>query len=638
MATELGLPEEGALPRPKQHQVIEGGNYNEVFRSVAPANPNNERDDQGSFDEKDSSRQPSSPTVSFTKKRKVTPSFDETAGTTGSDEEEASVQIRDTTSRDSVSLPSFDSTDAPLLKLENVTEKSRSLISPELQLHLPPLHPNKNRKNMTTPAVSNNGGGNGDDPKNSRKGLFRKRLSLRRNSTQEEKEQIEVALSPSPTQDPQQPPEPPLTQTSSDPKQRRKPTPPTEATAATPQRSNLQRKAATEERKAGSPTPRRGVLQRIRSASRSRSKARNIGEVSEPTKPMLVAVTSCRSDAYYNQKAPGSTSKLPRKAPSNLKLFHELAVGIKDAYAAVGQTPIRPEEQEHGGGDANQKPESLEGNTILWEFIGNLDFVSTCDWLCIRCCHWDAHLIAIVQLLALVDEVAIDTATRGALKDDTTFKCLRDVIKKCNKVLEGMLVRRERRYTLFFRLVQASEPKEIAKIKSWNSKVEKAIGSVADSATGNETSESESDAGSVMSSASESSASAASSSRGGSILSRGRQLLPSAGRVRSRRATPTPTLRNRGGASEGSSSAEDGFAAGTPVTKGNLALLQKSMSKEEIENGIKNSIPALMPAPPPNQPQFANTAKAIEPKDELIDVIRGLRTEKIQKREGTAER
>lgn len=353
------------------------------------------------------------------------------------------------------------------------------------------------------------------------------------------------------------------------------------------------------------------MLERIRSASRSRSRARSRTEVAgEPIKPILVAVTSCRSDAYYNQKAPGSTSKLPRKAPSNLKLFHELAVGIKDAYAAVGQTPTRPPEPEVGG--PKQDTQLLEGKAVLWEFFGNLDF-----------------------LLALVDEVAIDTATRGALKDDTTFKSLRDVIKKCNKVLEGMLVRRERRYTLFFRLAQASDPKDVAKIKAWNVKVEKAIGSVADGPSGNDTSESESDADSIHS---ESQSSAASSVRGGGLLSRGRQMLPSAGRVRARRATPTPSLRNRGASQDSSSSAaEDGFAVGTPVTKGNLALLQKSMSKDDVENGMSNAIPALMPPPPPNQPQFANSAKPMQPKDELIDVIRGLRTEKIQKREGTAE-
>lgn len=240
-----------------------------------------------------------------------------------------------------------------------------------------------------------------------------------------------------------------------------------------------------------------------------------------------------------------------------------------------------------------------------------------------------------LQLLALVDEVAIDTATRGALKDDNTFKSLRDVIKKCNKVLEGMLVRRERRYTLFFRLVQASESKEIAKIKAWNSKVEKAIGSVADDTTGGEEGESESEA--------ESTASESSGGRsGGGMFRRGRQLLPSAGRVRARRATPTPTLRNHRGApqeTENTNAADDGFAAGAPVTKNNLAALQKS-DGENGGMGGGGAIPALMPAPPPNQPNFGNAAanKPVEPKDELIDVIRGLRVEKIQKREGTAER
>lgn len=88
---------------------------------------------------------------------------------------------------------------------------------------------------------------------------------------------------------------------------------------------------------------------------------------------MLVAVTSCRSDGYYNQKAPGSTFKLPRKAPTNLKLFHELAVGVKDAYAAVGATPRKPTEEERQ--QASGGEEEYQGKLVLWDFIGNLDFV-----------------------------------------------------------------------------------------------------------------------------------------------------------------------------------------------------------------------------------------------------------------------
>jgi hypothetical protein len=237
--------------------------------------------------------------------------------------------------------------------------------------------------------------------------------------------------------------------------------------------------------------------------------------------------------------------------------------------------------------------------------------------------------------LALVDEVAIDTATRGALKDDTTFKSLRDVIKKGNKVLEGMLVRRERRYTLFFRLIHASETKEISKLRSWNSKVEKAIGSVADDTVGNDTSEFESDAESILSSLSE--MSSASNARGGGFLGRGRQMLPTAGRVRARRATPTPSLRIRA-ASDSSSAAEDGFAAGNSVSQGNMTTLEQGLPKDSGDNGIKSSIPALMPPPPPNQPQFTDSIKPMEAKDELIDVIRGLRTEKLQKRDGNFDR
>lgn len=117
----------------------------------------------------------------------------------------------------------------------------------------------------------------------------------------------------------------------------------------------------------------KGVFQRLRDASRSRSRSRARNDSSMSEKPILVAITSCRSDAYYNQKAPGSTSKLPRKAPSNLKLFHELAVGIKDAYAAVNQTPERPEDTD----------ELLHGKKALWEFFGNLDFVSIIRFLSI---------------------------------------------------------------------------------------------------------------------------------------------------------------------------------------------------------------------------------------------------------------
>lgn len=116
------------------------------------------------------------------------------------------------------------------------------------------------------------------------------------------------------------------------------------------------------------------VLQRLRERSRSRSRASSSRQLAaaENAKEMLVAVTSCRSDGYYNQKAPGSISKLPRKAPTNLKLFHELAVGVKDAYAAVGATPKNPTEEEK----KKMGKDDLEARIVLWDFVGNLDFVS----------------------------------------------------------------------------------------------------------------------------------------------------------------------------------------------------------------------------------------------------------------------
>lgn len=227
----------------------------------------------------------------------------------------------------------------------------------------------------------------------------------------------------------------------------------------------------------------------------------------------------------------------------------------------------------------------------------------------------------------------MDTATRGALKDDTTFKGLRDVIKKCNKVLEDMLVRRERRYTLFFRLVQPDDTKDIDRIRSWNEKVEKAVGAVTDSQNSDkkagEGPESDSDVSSVTS--------ASTSSSKGSVFSRGRQLLPVAGRVRARRATPTPTLRRRSQNTEKDSNGagnagDDGFAAATPVTQGNLAALQKSLQtgdgQASMPSGLTNAVkqvPAQQLAP----------QQQVQPKDELVDVIRGLRLEKMKNREGS---
>lgn len=144
---------------------------------------------------------------------------------------------------------------------------------------------------------------------------------------------------------------------------------------------------------------RKNVFQRIRERSRSRSRSRRRGSGkggsdsdAEESREMLVAVTSCRSDGYYNQKAPGSTSKLPRKAPTNLKLFHELAVGVKDAYLAVGATPRKPEE-----GDAQ-----YEAKTTLWEYIGNLDFVSIPDTNVSRASFLAPLLISLTRSLSSI--------------------------------------------------------------------------------------------------------------------------------------------------------------------------------------------------------------------------------------------
>lgn len=233
-----------------------------------------------------------------------------------------------------------------------------------------------------------------------------------------------------------------------------------------------------------------------------------------------------------------------------------------------------------------------------------------------------------------MDEVAVDTATRGALKDDTTFKGLRDVIKKCNKVLEDMLVRRERRYTLFFRLVMPEDTKDIERIKTWNDRVEKAVGAVTEgheAGGATDGTDSESDASSITSGST-------ANSKGG-VFSRGRQLLPVAGRVRARRATPTPSLRRRANDKDNdqdSNAAEDGFAASTPVTSGNLAALQQSFQNKERPGPIPSGL-SVSSNSSNSSKQHLLSQQQIAPKDELVDVIRGLRMEKMKNREGTQE-
>lgn len=124
-----------------------------------------------------------------------------------------------------------------------------------------------------------------------------------------------------------------------------------------------------------------GLLARVRSRSRSSSSSRSRGsstDVQERPRQVVVAVTSCRSDAYHNPKG-GSRSVLPRNAPPVLKLFHELAVGVQDAYAAMGATPTKPELSDTSGLHstvAELSPLEAEGKKVLWEFMEHLDFVS----------------------------------------------------------------------------------------------------------------------------------------------------------------------------------------------------------------------------------------------------------------------
>ena len=218
---------------------------------------------------------------------------------------------------------------------------------------------------------------------------------------------------------------------------------------------------------------------------------------------------------------------------------------------------------------------------------------------------------------------------------------MRDVIKKGNRVLEEMLVRRERKYTLFFRLVQVHDVEQVDRIKAWNAKVEKAVNAVTGGQQSRESytqqqqqqttggaSGDESDSSTLGSSSIGSQSTGSVSGRVG-VFSRGRQLLPSAGRVRARRATPTPRLRKyRHDGGEGDSAA-DGYSATT--AQSDLMSLSSSSS---AEGG--GSVARMPNAYGGNGPQLKQL-QPIEPKDELVDVIRGLRVEKMKNQESTAD-
>lgn len=135
------------------------------------------------------------------------------------------------------------------------------------------------------------------------------------------------------------------------------------------QKRETSRLGTSPRKKTRSMSPHSRLLRRNRGGDSSVNSKDN--EYYEDKRPTIVAVTSCRSDAYYRQKAPGSASKLPQKAPSALKLFHELATGVKDAFEAIGGSPPCPQIGDNG------QILSDPNDVILWEFMGNVDFVSS---------------------------------------------------------------------------------------------------------------------------------------------------------------------------------------------------------------------------------------------------------------------
>jgi len=224
-----------------------------------------------------------------------------------------------------------------------------------------------------------------------------------------------------------------------------------------------------------------------------------------------------------------------------------------------------------------------------------------------------------------------------------------------------MLVRRERKYTLFFRLVRpAIDIKEVKKIKSWNAKVEKAVAGVAESAVEGRRIDDASSDGSSTVSGGTASTGASSKSRKTSLLARGRSMFPTAGRVRGRRATPTPSARKHlqktSSGTDGTDSAADGFSLLNPgapsqngaggLTQSNLMAHQRSISGSSIGSGFMKSggngtANTVSPSDSSSSVSSSNGVEPVplafqpspvmEPKDELVDVIRGLRNEKQQK-------
>ncbi len=203
-------------------------------------------------------------------------------------------------------------------------------------------------------------------------------------------------------------------------------------------------------------------------------------------------------------------------------------------------------------------------------------------------------------------------------------------------------MRRERKYTLFYRLITPQDTKEIAAMKKWNSKVEKAVGAVTEPSESSESEGSHSD--DDYSAASGRSALSLpqgkskkkpsptifiTSANASSSDNRGRaSTLPAAGKIRARRATPTPRLRQQAalvsdGNSTDGSAAEDGFNVITRPASNGLLLQQPSIMAQHLGSASQ----------PGNSLSFVKPLKA---KDELVDVIRGIKVEKdiLKKNEG----
>ena len=258
-----------------------------------------------------------------------------------------------------------------------------------------------------------------------------------------------------------------------------------------------------------------------------------------------------------------------------------------------------------------------------------------------------------------MNEVAVDALTRGALKEDATFKSIRDVIKKGCKVMENIfLVKRERKYTLYFRIIVDVEvggnsmEKWLSKLNRWNRNVASAV-ELAQPNNKNPNPKFTKDNPQPQQAPARSISRPKKTNAKSGMIARGRSLLPSAGKVKSRRATPTPHRRAHHHSISNSNTipstqlqtvnvnvnaAEDGYATviSSSSSSGGDLTQQLHLSNNSINGiaaaGVVTAPSAAMALLDPTSPGVVANNGLISDdvaKEELTDMIRQLQVENM---------